>query len=85
MSVSEFIESLTALVTVIGGRKGTEVAGRAWHDIHACVGRTRSNTGGGTHLMICPVAVLGLVEGSICGSFSVEPAMRAGAYAAYPL
>lgn len=70
--VCDFVESLTVLVTAIGGRKNTEVAGRA---------RMRGVETGSTREVeaIRPVAVAGRVGGFICGDFLVEPAMGVGA------
>ena len=67
-----FVESLTILVTAVGGRKDTEVAGRA------CM------CGVETGLIreveaIRPVVVAGRVGGLIWGDFLVDPAMGVGA------
>jgi hypothetical protein len=70
--VCDFVESLTVLVTAVGGRKDTEVAGRA---------RMRGVETGSIREVeaIRPVAVAGRVGGFICGDFLVEPAMGVGA------
>jgi hypothetical protein len=70
--VCDFAESFTVLVTAIGGREDTEVAGRA------CM--CGVETGPKREVeALRPVAVAGCVGGFICGDFLVEPAMRVGA------
>lgn len=72
MPVCDFEGSLTVLVTAVGGRKDTEVAGRA------C---TREVETGPIREVeaIRPVTVAGRVKGFICCGFLVKPAMGVGA------
>jgi hypothetical protein len=70
--VCGFVESPTVLVTAVGGRKDTEVAGRAC--IRAVkIGPIREVEA------IRPVAVAGRVGGFICDDFFVEAATGVGA------
>jgi hypothetical protein len=68
----DFVKFFTVLVIAVGGRKDTEVAGRAWV--------RRVETGPIREVeAIRPVAVAGRVGRFICGDFLVEPAMGVGA------
>jgi len=70
--ICDFVEGLTVLVTTVGGRKDTEVAGRA------C--KRAVETGPIREVeAIRPVAVAGRVGGVICGGFLIEPATGTGA------
>jgi hypothetical protein len=70
--VCDFVKSFTVLVTAIGGREDTEVAGRA------CMRGVETGPIREVEA-IRPVAVAGRVGRFICGDFLVEPAMRVGA------
>jgi hypothetical protein len=63
-----FVESLTILVTTVGGRKEAEVAGRA------CMRGVETDPIREVEA-IRPVAVAGRIGRFICGGFLVEPAV----------
>jgi hypothetical protein len=72
VAVWGFVESLTVLVTAVGGRKDTEVAGRG------CIRGIETGPGPIREVeAIRPVAVAGRVGGFICGDFLVEPTLVA--------
>jgi hypothetical protein len=66
--VWDFVESLTILVTTVGGRKEAEVAGRA------CMREVETDPIREVEA-IRPVAVAGRIGRFICGGFLVEPAV----------
>ena len=70
--VCDFVESLTILVTTVGGRKDAEVAGRV------CMRVVETDPIREVEA-IRPVAVAGRVGRFICGGFLVELAMGVGA------
>ena len=67
-----FVESPTVLVIAVGGRKDTEVAGRA------CIRGVKIGPIREVEA-IRPVAVAGRAGGFICDDFLVKPATGAGA------